>query len=339
MRRLLPLAAICLLAALPPALASAQNAQGEQGAPAAPATLREGWAELVQRANAAYNEGKYDQASALYVQAIQLDPRGPDAYRNYARALFWSGDYPAALAYYDLYLVTFPQAPDVEQLRKERKLTSARTSEPWKLPAAQAAAYVALKADLVTARGYSRGGGGAWKTYQTLLATGYAHPELIGLQRELAQKLLDEHDALCASTAEAPIPALDLDGWALQRERLDAARRVADAEQAALIARRLLISQAAEQMLLGRYEQAAKQAAEAADANPDILFLDLMHVTALLHTNQVDQALSVLERTSSQLKRSNPALLPYASSLHLLILQRLGRHDDAAKLAATLLIQ
>lgn len=326
------LTAALLLCAL---LATPAAAQQPQQQPAQ--ERRAGWSDLIQRGNTAYNEAKYDVAADAYVLAIQLDPRGPDAYRNYARALFWSGDYPAALAFYDLYLVTFPEAADAEQLRKERKLTSARTGDPWKLPAAQAAARTALEADLVTAKGYTRGGGGAWKTYQTLLATRYAQPDLAQLQSQLAQKLIDEHDALCASTEAAPVPALDVDGWALQRERLEAASRVAAPAQAAAIARRLLVGQTAELMLLGRYEDAAKRAAEAADANPDIPFLDLMHVTALLQVNQVEQALSVLERTTSQLERTDPALLPYASSLQLLILQRSGRHADAAKLAASLL--
>jgi tetratricopeptide (TPR) repeat protein len=329
MNRHLLRAALLALALLIAAPAAAQQP--------APDARRDGWSDLIQRGNAAYNDAKYDQAADAYIQAIQLDPRGPDAYRNYARSLFWSGDYPAALAFYDLYLVTFPDAPDAEQLRKERKLTSARTVEPWKLPQAQLAARTALKADLVTANGYMRGGGGAWKTYQGLLATRYAQPDLAQLQEQLAQRLLDEHDALCASTPEAPVPALDIDGWTLQRERLEAARRVATDAQEATIQRRLLIGQTAELMLLGRYEEGAKRAAQAADANPDMPFLDLMHITALLHINQIEQALSVLERTTSQLERSAPALLPYATSLRVLILQRSGRHDEAAKIATELL--
>jgi tetratricopeptide (TPR) repeat protein len=292
---------------------------------------REGWQDLLQRANASYNEERYDQAIELYTQAIQSNPSAQEAYRNLARAFFWNAQYPPALYFYDLYLVTFPEARDAEQIRKERRLTSARTSEPWKLPSAQEAALFALEADLTTARAYTRGGGGAWKTYQTLLATGYAHPKLAKLQETLASKLIDEHDALCAHTAEAPIPALDIDGWLLQRERLDAARSVATVEQRALIERRALIAKSAELMLLNQHDEAAKTTANAADQNPDLPWLDLMHISALLHLNQPQQALVVLERITPPLTRSHPELLPYTTSLRALSLQRLGQHAEATQ--------
>jgi hypothetical protein len=62
----------------------------------------------------------------------------------------------------------------------------------------------------------------------------------------------------------------------LWRDRVDE-----DQGRATLLAVIYAVSMAhAELMLLGRYEDAAKRAAEAADANPDVPFLDLMHVTA-----------------------------------------------------------
>ena len=91
----------------------------------------------LKRGNKAYNDGDYDAAVQSYTQAIQAAPLQPDPYRNMARAFFWKGDYNASLAYYDLYLVTFPDAKDVDQIRRERRLTSERTSTPWKLPETQ----------------------------------------------------------------------------------------------------------------------------------------------------------------------------------------------------------
>lgn len=286
--------------------------------------------QALERGNSNYNDSRYDDAIGAYTQAIQASPHESDAYRNMARAYFWQGSYPAALAYYDIYLRTFPDAPDADQVQRERRLTSDRASTPWTLPEEQRVAMRSLEGALEAGDIYTREGGGAWNAYQTLLRTGYAQPGLATLRMRLTRQLIDEFDRALVTAPDQPAPQLAIEDWEVQRFRLESARKTAlVAQNVEQISKRDKIHEAATALLLSRFEEAATKAELAARDNPELLFLHWFQITALLRANRAQQALSVLDTLEPMLRQQAPAQLDYHKVVNAMILQRLGRHDEA----------
>ena len=289
--------------------------------------------EALQKANRAYNEEKYADAVESYVQAIQERPDRPEPYRNMARAYFWAGQYNAALAYYDTYLTTFPGASDREQIEKERRLTSDRTSKPWSLPEAQRVAMRSLEAALAGDEMYARGGAGAWQSYQALLRTGYAQPALSKFRDRLFQKMMEEHDRMLEVKSGQTAPELDTQAWELQEQRAKAAEElVVYTVQRDEVQRRQKIHKAAEALFLSRYEDAAMYAEQAIEANEDALFLRWFFITALMRANKTDKALRELEKLEQLLEQESPEQLQYVDVVRAMLLQRLDRQEDAASI-------
>lgn len=289
---------------------------------------------FLQQGNKAYNDEKYERAVELYVEAIQLLPMRAEPYKNMARAYFWNGQYNAALAYYDTYLTTFPEASDREQIERERRLTSDRTSKPWSLPEAQRAAMRSLEAALAGEEMYARGGAGAWQSYQALLRTDYAQPALAKLRARLFANLLREHDAMLATGVGQTAPELSEQDWALQQERMTAARKLAmyeeDLEQ---IDRREKIHKAAQALLLARYEEAAALSEQAIAANPEALYVRWFFITALMRANKAKQALRELDALEALFRdRGVSNQEGITRVVRAMLLQRLDRHDEAARL-------
>lgn len=326
--RILAILAVAMLAvATPRPSLWAQDASSEQ------AVMDPDYQPALKRGNKAYNDGDYDAAVQSYTQAIQAAPTQPDPYRNMARAFFWKGDYSASLAYYDIYLVSFPNASDSDQIQRERRLTSDRSTTPWKLPETQRKAMRALEDSIDAGPAYTRGGGGAWKSYQQLLRSGYAQPGLTKLRQRLFKALLTEFDALLVAEPGQPSPAIDLTTWELQKARLEAANKVMDTTtQRDALERRLPIAEAALALQLSRYDEAAERAEVASQRNPDMVFLHWYRVTALLRANKAKEALDVLDALRPIISEKDPRQLDYHRVVRAMILQRLGRHDDAASI-------
>ena len=329
--------ALCLLS-LWPATLWAQQAPTPATKPAAtpaeavPApAINAAYQEALQRGNAAYNAGDYKAAILSYVQAAQAEPLEAEPYRNMARAYFWQADYDASLAYYDIYLVNFPAAKDAEQIQRERRLTSERSRQPWSLPEPQRQAMRALEDRIDAAPAYSRGGGGAWKAYQQLLRSGYAHPGLMKLRQRLFVALLAEFDKLVTPPAGQPAPALDLATWELQRARLEAAQKITgSAEHRTAVMAREPMVEAALAMQLSRYDDAVSHSLLAVERNPKLISLQWLLISALMRANRSQEALTTLDALEPMLQQHDPAQLAYHHVVRAMILQRLGRPDDAA---------
>jgi tetratricopeptide (TPR) repeat protein len=316
--------AICLALALPSAALAQQPGTGP--APAAP-----DFATVFKAANASYNDGEYAEAIRGYRAAVALEPARAETYRNMARAYFWLGQYAAAVAYYDMFLTEFPDHSGDEQVQRERKLAASRATEPWNTPPDQRAALGKLQRELSRGAGLLADGTGAWTAYEALLRTGYAHPNLIRLRARVAEALIREHDAALVQKPSQPAPLLDLEAWALQRARLEAAAQVADSpELRDTLTRRGSLHAAATELLLGRYVEAAKAAEAAAKANPDMLFAQWFLITALTHANRPDDALARLDALVPRLRDEAPTLLPYERVVRAIVYQKLGRDDEAA---------
>lgn len=313
--------AACIVAGL---LAFALPAAGQT------ATVRLHEAAL-KRGNAAYNAGDYPTAIQAYIEAIQAAPALGDAYRNLARALFWHSDYPAALEFYDRYL-RLPPGPDFDRVKAERRLAAERAGERlYTVPEPQKLALAALERELDAGRAYTVGGGGAWGMYETLLRTGYADPHLVNLRQRLARRLLDEFDAYLVPRAGQLTPRLDLDGWQLQAERLAAAQSVADDPALAeILAKRESVVEAAIALLTSQWQEAANLARLGRTANPDLDFVLWFELSALIGAESYDAALTTLQEADAELGEPNSARRDYAAVMRAIVLQRLGRTDDAA---------
>lgn len=294
----------------------------------------ESYSVLMKAANGAYNAGDYDQAVEGYVRAIQARPAKAAPYRNLARTYFWQGEYNAAVTYYDIYLRLAPEADDREQIRSERRLASSRGGdEPFTAPEAQRLALQAFEDQLQEGAAYTKGGGGAWGSYQTLLRTGYARPDLTRLRSRLVQRLLDEFEGLLVPAQNQPTPQLGLEEWQLQQRRLDAATRLSDDEAIAeIIARRAKIADAAVALLNGLHQKAVELGETAIEQNPDMGFMRWLHVNALVETGEHQAALDALQALRDKLAQTAPNQLGYAKVLEASILQRMGRSDQAADL-------
>jgi tetratricopeptide (TPR) repeat protein len=292
------------------------------------------WEAAVERGNTAYNSGDYETAQQAYVDAIQTSPSNATAYRNLARTYFWQDRYAAATAYYDHYLRLAPEAEDIDQAKAERRLAAERARDTvYTLPESQRRALEALQGELESGRAYTRGGGGAWGLYETLLRTGYAEPQLTQVRARLARRILDEFDAIIMSDPSQLTPRLDLDDWQLQAERLAAARSVADDPALAEILKtRSTIAEAAIAMLTGQWDDAAKLARLARTSNPDLNFLIWLEVSSLVGAEKYDQALTLLDKLARDVLDRDRARLDYVRLMRAVVLQRLERHNDAADL-------
>ena len=328
-------------------LASAP-ALAQQPATTKPATTatkqpaaQDDYAAVLGRANTAYNAERYDEAIGLYVQAIQQAPERGEAYRNMARAYFWQGKYAAAVAYYDIYLVSFATDADRETIQRERRLAATRTTTPWQLPAQQKAALGKLDALLEPGQpAYSKTGASAWQAYQTLLKSGYAHPNLVKLRARLAAALLKAFDARLALKPEQLTPALTVEGWQAQRERLKLARGLTtDAALVGSLDRRDTLARAAIELLLGRHVEAARMAEDAAKQNPDLTFIPWLRISALIHANRTRDALETLDLMEPRIEREAPQWRDRARVIRAVLLHQTGSHKRAADLYLQTLTQ
>lgn len=323
-----------------PALAQQPTAAADTKA-ATPATPSADVTALMGRANTAYNAERYDEAIGLYVQALQRAPERGEAYRNMARAYFWQANYAAAVAHYDIYLVSFATDGDRETIQRERRLAATRTTTPWQLPAPQKAALSKLEALLEPGQpAYSKTGASAWQAHQTLLKSGYAHPNLLKLRGRLAAALLKEHDARMALKPEQLTPSLTVEGWQEQRERLKLARSLtADAALVGALDRRDVLDRAAIELLLGRHLEAAKLAEVAAKQNPELTFIPWLRISALIHANRTNEALETLDLLEPRIAQEAPQWRDRAQVIRAILLHQTGSHKRAADLYLETLTQ
>lgn len=288
----------------------------------------------LRQGNTVYNSGDYEGAVDAYTSAIQVGPQKATAYRNLARALFWSSQYAAAAQAYDHYLRLAPNAEDIEQVKAERRLAAERAGDAvYTLPEPQRLALEALERELESGHAYTSGGGGAWALYETLLRTGYAEPGLAQVRSRLARRMLDEFDAHVTPTANQLTPRLDLEGWQLQAERLTAAQTVADDPVLhEVLKRRSSVVEAAISMLTSQWSDAASLARLARVSNPDLDFLVWFEATSLIHAERYDEALTLLDDVARNHLERDREKLDYVRVLRALALQRLDRLDEAASI-------
>jgi predicted Zn-dependent protease len=94
----------------------------------------------------------------------------------------------------------------------------------------------------------------------------------------------------------------------------------------------MLIHDAAQALLLARYEDAAAAAEKAIAQNEDTLYLRWFYITALMRANKARRALDELDDFEQLIRDRDPSQIEYVEVMRAMLLQRLDRHDDAAKI-------
>ena len=295
------------------------------------------------QANDAYNQGNYAEAVVLYVAAIQDDPSYRKSYRNLARSYFWMEKYALAATFYGHYVqlasTADPVPSDIGAVSAERRLAISRSgeeppdpSEPHRLT------LNVLERELDEGRAYLPGGGGAWYAYQTLLRSGFAHPDLIAIRSRLARRLLDEFEALLLPEPRQITPMLELEDWNHQKARMAAAQSIAnDPVLRDLISRRTLVVDAADALLQGPPDRATALCEKARSSNPDLRFLRWYEIVALIRAESLDRAAERLEELHTILAAEAPEQTGHADLLRGVLLQRTGEIGAASTIYLELL--
>jgi hypothetical protein len=226
-----------------------------------------------------------------------------------------------------------PPPVDRDSVSAERRLALARSNqEVLEFSEAQKLTLGVLQKELDKGRAYSPGGGGAWYAYQTLLRTGFAHPDLIAIRARLARRLLDEFEALLLPEEHQITPLLELEDWNHQAERIEAADSVVREEALKdVIARRRKLVEAVNALLQGEPHHAAQICQEARAANPDLRFASWFEIVSLIRASSLELADQRLDSFMDRLRAEAPEELGHADLLKVIILQRTGRHREAAQ--------
>lgn len=314
--------------------AEKQSETDEADAPSTPE-----YQKVIDKGRDAYNANDYAKAARHYVRAAQLAPQRPQPYRNLARTYFWKKEYTRAVVFYDYYLKLVPDARDVQKVKRERKLAAQRAGDDvWQRPDSQTRVLSTLRDTLTEGNAYTKGGGGAWALYKTLIRTGYAAPDLARLKQRVRKKLIDEFEGLLMTGSSQPVPILSLEEWQRQQMRLEAARSIArDSSLQKVIDRRMRIVDTAIALLNGRYDDAADLSEEALESNPDMPFVHWYRMTALAHAGRYDEARTALEVYRKNLDEGTGEQKRYLEIMEAILAHRRGDPEKAAELYRNIL--
>jgi len=304
--------------------------------------------KLMEQGREAYNGSNWNEAIRHYRNAAQRAPERHLPYRNLARAHFQAEQYGRAVVLYDHYLELAPESAKTERIGRERRLASHRAGENvWTKPRSQKRVLEALREALTERAAYTEGGGGAWGLYETLLRTGYLHPDLAHLQTRLHRSLLEEFDRLATPESDQPTPLLTLQEWQLQKKRLEAARSLPPSARPAPdeedvddrrndndspVAIRMLAAETALSLLNGRPSEAADRAAGAREANADMEFLRWFELAALVRAERYDDAQRRIESISENSETLSETDRRYLRTLEAILADRRGDVGRAAEL-------
>jgi len=307
---------------------------GSNAEAAADETSSTEFSRLMDEGRSAYNESNWEGAEKFYRRAAQVAPERPVAYRNLARTHFMAEQYARAAALYEQYLELAPASADTSRIERERKLATHRAGDDvWTRPDSQKRVLEALRDALTDGEAYTKGGGGAWALYETLLRTGYVHPNLAHIRTRLRERLLEEFDRRATPESAQPTPVLSLQNWQRQQRRLDAARSLTDdGEVRTRIDERMRIVETALALLNGRAEEAADHAASARESNPDLEFLRWFEVAALVAAEKYDRAEERLAAISDSSEELSASKRRYLRALRGIVAHRRGEAEAAADL-------
>ncbi|MBN1946403.1 MAG: tetratricopeptide repeat protein [Bradymonadales bacterium] len=307
------------------------------------------------QARGAYRQRDYQQASTLLRQAIQAEPSGARYYIGLARAYFYLEDWEQAVYYYDLYLEHFldharqaRRSADRESaVRREREEANSHRADrtvPPSAPPSQQAALEAFRQRLATGPILNEENTGAYFFYQTLLRTGYAHPDLQQIHRQLADALVAEDKACFEPTDDSLIPVATVERWGLVHERYRIAGNLGhDTQSDPSIAARILAAQGQIDLVNGNYTQATDRFGQAIEQDPSLLsaYYGLLYAlhrqSAYEGIQTANNALALVDRLEQLTRTTAQEHLEMIPLVRSIALADAGRYQDAASLIIEIL--
>lgn len=305
--------------------------------------------QYFDQARELYADDQFAEAIPFLRQAIQAEPLGARYYIGIARAANAAGNLDLAVTYYDLYLTFFTDhanSPDrrrqdrLEEVQRERDGTNRRREQPDVLPemaSAQVAALTALTTLLEQGPFMTPNRTGAWGMYQNLLRTGYAHPNLFGIQQTLIAGILAETEAFFAPGQDTPIWIGDGPFWRTISDRYAAVEELQPvATETPLIEANIQAARGQVESLNANGERAVQYFRDALALNPDLLFAQWGLLVAA-HRSMSTQGcclgeewLIELDRLEEMTLAQAPTYLPLVDVTRGMIYSDSGRHDLAA---------
>lgn len=254
----------------------------------------------LDKAKAAYNEARYNEAARRFQALAQALPEAAALYRALARARLYADDVEGAVRAYRLYLQIAPKkAGDREKVAAELALAERRLEKP--LPAdAPAPGADALAAAVPRAKaGRFAGPDGAFGALEAALEAGYLGPELSRTRAEVGAQLTRRSDALldqwwAPDQVAAPDDlAAALAGWAGRAEALG---KAGDADRAAAM-------RGLHQLATGDARAAVDTLGKVAPGDPRLRVAQAVALAAAGRRDEAIDLLDALRQTSADAER------------------------------------
>ncbi len=313
--------------------------------------------ERWQEARQAYADGDYETALPGGIAAIQQSPATPEYYLGVARILFQLERFDDAVFYYDIDLDHFgpllpPDTPDrqsVSRAREERNTANGSRQQPSVPPAgpdSQNQARAALETRIEEGTALTASGGGALAIYDAMIRSGYARPDLLPLRARLRECILEEAN-LFVSSARLVMPALSIEQWTTQRNRMrryvelapEAVQTVAATPESDAGRAMLLMADGQLEYLNQDYSDAATAFRQAIEADPSVLpswigYLNALYGQQVGRTQSAQSALADFGAVAEAAGGEAPMLHAIYEAA---FIAQSGRRADAIEMVETML--
>lgn len=296
-------------------------------------------AQFIKVGNNAYNSGKYNEAVAAYISAIQAEPlTAAKAYLNAARAYNQLGQYAESAQYYEWFSELSPDSSDLSKARAELKRVKKKIKKGDNtniLTPTQQSAITALEAAMKSGPFLDSQGGGAYGAYDIVLKTGYATPKLAPMKLALAQGLAKEALALVKPEPGQPSASLDTDGWSLIRERMTKLKELDPNALDVNVAEGIdALAQGWAEYAKGNYPDARKLFQHSISLAPKLLAAQWGRALTMLYDYNVelDEMLAVIDDVQAAYVLEGSLIDTHFLLLKAIALQNAGKKRDAAKL-------
>lgn len=323
-------ALIALALALAPAVAGATDDDAPSARPEDAPSATEVRPEdrlpddpAVTQGKAAYNEGRYNEASRVFLQLAQKYPTMPALYRALARSRTWAGEPAGAVLAYQTYLKLADAPADKAKVEAELELARRKAA---KVPEAPPGSDALDAAVAYAGAGTFSGPNSAYGQLDAATEAGYFGPRLAQVREQIADALSSQsRDAVARwYQPEAQVDAAVLlklqAGWAAQTPR----RAPTPAEAALAAAMKGLAHLAAAEWAL-----AAETLQPAAPGDHRLRFAQAL---AFARAGRDEDAVALLEALTRHHGEARIRLLRG------LVLNRMGRTEEGvAELKAALL--
>ncbi|OIP32965.1 MAG: hypothetical protein AUK47_19785 [Deltaproteobacteria bacterium CG2_30_63_29] len=296
-------------------------------------------AQFIKVGNNAYNSGKYAEAVAAYISAIQTEPlTATKAYLNVARAYNQLGQYAESAQYYAWFGELSPDSSDLQKANAELKRVKKKikAGDPTNiLTPTQESAIKSLEAAMKSGPFLDSHGGGAYGAYDIILKTGYATPKLAAMKVALAAGLQKEALALVKPELGQPTASLDTDGWALIRERM---AKVKELDPAGVDANATegveALAEGWTEYAKGNYADAKKLFEHAISLKPQLLAAQWGRALTMIYDFNVelDEMLAFIDEVEALYKADGSLIETHFVVLRAIALQNAGKKREAAKL-------